>query len=100
MSETTEEIADKMSGNKVSNISKKKKKKPLEETRRMKKANYCMCESVFNILSCARPSGKRSLKLTENTLSLWTNATLKGQRTLVKLQIYVLPSHTVGKVSP
>lgn len=28
MSETTEEIADKMSGNKVSNISKKKKKTP------------------------------------------------------------------------
>lgn len=28
MSETTEEIADKMSGNKVSNISKKKKKNP------------------------------------------------------------------------
>lgn len=65
----------------------------------MKKANYCMCESVFNILSCARPSGKRSLKLTENTLSLWTNATLR-QRTLVKLQMYELPSHTVGKVSP
>lgn len=98
MSETTEEIADKMSGNKVSNISKGKKI-PLEKTIRMKEASYCMCESVFNILICVRSSGKRSLKLPENSLSLWTNAPVR-QRTLVKLQVYLLPSHTAHKVSP
>jgi len=42
MSEATEEIADKMSGNKVSNISKWKKI-PLEKSRWMKEASYCMC---------------------------------------------------------
>lgn len=57
MSETTEERANKMSSNKVSNISKQQQKILLEKTRWMKEASYRMWKTVFSILSCVRTSG-------------------------------------------